>query len=995
MVYTPELAGTIPLILNQQLFAEAYLRELRATKASMEAIRAAHQTIRDWREHYTNLDSASHMRQYTNQCLASLGLAYSIHPDGYILFGDDTLSQPVGLCLIVADPDLGRATKGRHHQFYLIKKLRQHSLQWGIITNGKDWRLCHAASPAPYEVFLQADLDRLLSQHDLTDFALFCRFFSSSAFTPSTSPTTSTTTPVSCIGMDAHLEESDKRVEAIQRHLRARVEPILQSLCLGFVQDEAALTYNRDTLDEIYRNSIYLLYRILFLFYGEGRELMPIRDPRYRDVSLAAILEDARRHQQEGTQDPDRFSLWKRLTHLCVIVDDGDESLGVRPYNGGLFSDTEKPYLKAHKIANSYLAPALFELGYVQTKHGVDPIDYRDLAVRQLGTLYEGLLEFKLNLVGQEPVVVRESGGKRLFIPESQAGPIKKTEIILEVGQAYFADDKGERKQSGSYYTPEDVVRYIVTNTVGPKLHERRAPLDKLIEQARTEKSIAAGEEERVRIELYADHKLLEMVESDILGLRILDPAMGSAHFLVSAGQLITNAIVEALNSADWPNDDLTTDPLVWKRRVVERCLYGVDLNPLAQELAKLALWITSASVGKPLTFLDHHLKVGNSLYGAPLARLSTLPTFKKTPNTNDIWQSLREQTIASVLEEIGRITHTDSDRIEDVKYKGEANRTAESFLQRLKDLANVWLATLFGLEGSNGGLVEHSEYFALLEDVTRNYAPETWERKVETTSVLYNARRIADHDHESYFHWELEFPDAVVEGTCRFDAIVANPPYVGTSPNKVITALYETAKCGDLYAWFLELALRLSGDNGGVGTVVPLSLMFSRQISSLRATILKYDGEAWYANFDNRPDVLFRPPGHSEAKENRQRCTVVLISKKRGVQRYHTTNLLRWARDERPHLFRELRYAEFTPFAKAEIFPKLGDSALAEFWDRLSYNTRTVGSIAKVIAADDNQHGDFMLHIAGAAMYFITAMPDAMRTTGTQYVLLSEFVAP
>ena len=123
---------------------------------------------------------------------------------------------------------------------------------------------------------------------------------------------------------------------------------------------------------------------------------------------------------------------------------------------------------------------------------------------------------------------------------------------------------------------------------------------------------------------------MLAAVERDLLSLRMLDPAMGSAHFLVAAGQVTTNFIVETLNLTSWASDFVNSDPLIWKRRVVERCLYGVDLNPLAYELAKLALWLNSASVGKPLTFLDHHLKIGNSLYSTPLSRLSALPMAKK-----------------------------------------------------------------------------------------------------------------------------------------------------------------------------------------------------------------------------------------------------------------------------------------------------------------------------------------------------------------------------
>src|SRR6266496_2434979 len=412
------------------------------------------------------------------------------------------------------------------------------------------------------------DLDALLEKQDLSGYYLFHLLFGQAAFTTTVQTLNG---EIAESGLDRHLKESEKRIEAVQRYLRSRVESILQALCLGFVQDEAAGSYTRETLDEIYRNAIFLLYRILFLFYAEARGLLPMQDANYQQIGIDGIVEDARLHQQEGIHDHDPFSLWKRLTHLFVVVDDGDESAGVRPYNGGLFSDREKPYLKTHRITNAYLAPALFELKYMRERVGTYPIDYCDLSVRHLGTLYEGLLEYRLNLVDQEPVVVRENKGNRVYVPRSQAGLVKRTETILEVGAVYFADDKGERKSSGSYYTPEDVVQYIVSNTVLPKLKEHRGVLEMLLVDVQRELTVAATKDEYLRIQRYADQEALKTIERDLLGLRILDPAMGSAHFLVAAGQVVTNFIVETLNMTEWTNSSISSDPLVWKRRVVER----------------------------------------------------------------------------------------------------------------------------------------------------------------------------------------------------------------------------------------------------------------------------------------------------------------------------------------------------------------------------------------------------------------------------------------
>jgi len=315
------------IICNQQLFSEAYLRELRAGKFPHDAIDVSLQIIREWREAYPDLEVGNHLRQYIGQCLSALHISYTPQQNLYVLHTDETKTDQAGICLIVNDVDLGSTIKGCHHQVNLVKQLRSATLRWGMITNGKSWRLCYAAAAAPYEVFLELDLDRLLQENDLSEFLLFYLFFGQQAFTTAQSKDTNGQK----IGLDRYLEESETRIEAIQRYLRSQVEPILQSLCLGFVQDEAAGSYTRETLDEIFRNAIFLLYRILFLFYAEARELLPTQGVNYQRIGLAGIVEDARLYQREGIHSAELFSLWKRLTHPFGVGDDSDELVGVRP----------------------------------------------------------------------------------------------------------------------------------------------------------------------------------------------------------------------------------------------------------------------------------------------------------------------------------------------------------------------------------------------------------------------------------------------------------------------------------------------------------------------------------------------------------------------------------------------------------------------------------------------------------------------------------------
>lgn len=943
---------------NHQLFTEAYLDQLRSAPIAADVVGAGQQTIREWREEFGGLEKPSELRGYLAQCFSALGFSYQ-RDDAtgtFTLFADETHSQALGICLAVTDENIGRMVKGAHYQVKLVRLLREKNLAWGILSNGRDWRLCWAKSPAPYEVWLQGNLEGLLEAQQLAQFGMFYRFFSREAFG---------FREESRQGLDALLATSEASTQAIERHLKNRVDEVLDALCLGFVADEAGRKLGRAELDEIYRNTIYLLYRVLFLFYAEARELLPVDDEAYQRIGLEGLIEASKRWQVDGARESDEYSLWKRLTHLCVVVDDGSEESHVNPYNGGLFSDSEKPYLRQHKIKNDFLAPALFDLAFMQTRDGAARrIDYRDLSVRHLGTLYEGMLEYRLNLVEDEPVVVRASKGKQVFVPQSQAGAIKKGETILEPGKVYFADDKGERKSSGSYYTPEDVVQYIGANTLLPKLQERTAGLAALAAEAERERALAVNETQRAATESYFDRKLLELVERELLSLKILDPAMGSAHFLVAAGQMLTNFIVETLNALDWVNESISTDPLVWKRRVVERCLYGVDVNPLAQELAKLALWLTSAAQGKPLTFLDHHLKVGNSLYGAPLTRLASLPTAKTAPGSDDMFRLAYQKILGEVLGQLANITASDSEHIEDVKGKGKAYHAAQAQARRLRDVADVWLATLFDLTKADGKPLDEATYFTLLTEATRERSPEDWDAFVDGLPVVRQARQIAIQN--QFLHWELEFPEVLVGDKCAFDVIIANPPYVKTHAEKPILKLFTTAKCADLYAWITERALDVLGQRGILGTIIPLSIIFAGDKISLRKLVLAQKADTYLISCDNNPDAIFESPGSAR---NRQRTTIAIIKRTNNSGKIYTTDYLRWLRSERPLLFQNIKFADTTSLASENFFLNIGSDALVDFMKSLNKCSKTVGDYVVKDGAD-------FLCVQSAACYFVAAVP-------------------
>jgi len=382
------------------------------------------------------------------------------------------------------------------------------------------------------------------------------------------------------------------------------------------------------------------------------------------------------------------FEYWNHLERLFHMMDEGAPSFDLPKYNGGLFKrfDPSTPleelqeeeiglwFLEVHKLSDPYLRDVIEKLTF-------DPeapsdarafIDYSSLGVRHLGEIYEGLLEFKIAIVEDEPVCAVGPTSNPVWKKQSEVEPGEIVHISKEVGQPYITNDKGERKASGSYYTPHYIVEYIVKHTVGPqldRLEQEKEWYDRILSPNADlqalyleimEKTVSSeGERERLdsfwktyRTTEERRNFLLSHLDPEwehhqfdpatrALELKVLDPAMGSGHFLVHAVDVIADRVADFLNKH--PNSPVAkqlnrlrksiltnvreqgvridktklNDVNLLKRMVIKRCIYGVDVNPMAVELAKLSLWLDSFTIGAPLSFLDHHLKCGNSLIGA------------------------------------------------------------------------------------------------------------------------------------------------------------------------------------------------------------------------------------------------------------------------------------------------------------------------------------------------------------------------------------------
>ena len=500
--------------------------------------------------------------------------------------------------------DGGRRASSPHAQIlrYLATAdaVSDGRLRWGILTNGAVWRLYDQQTRPRATAFYEADLQALLSDDDDGGLRTFHLLFRRESFLSRPGARD----PFLQVALDQGRRYEQRVAQSLAGVVFQRVFPsLLQALA-----DAADAP-----MPQVRHAALIFLYRLLFVLYAEDRGLLPVDDSRYDDYGLRQRVRDdiARRMARQDAFSGAASSYYDHLTNLFRLIDRGDPSIGLPPYNGGLFAHDAAELLNQVRLPDAVIAPIVHHLSHTQTDDRPGYVNYRDMSVQQLGSIYERLLE-------QEPV--RGPDGKVKVRPNPYA-----------------------RKDSGSFYTPQDLVDLIVDQTLEPLIEERLVAFE-----------TKAGElqrDRRPKAERRADLAKLDPAQA-VLDLKVLDPAMGSGHFLVTAVDVLTDAIADLIEFAPavpgWlPDDDPYRSPLLdriaairadilrraqeseWKvdeaqltdqaiirRLVLKRCIYGVDKNPLTVELAKVSLWLHSFTVGAPLSFLDHHLRCGDSLLG-------------------------------------------------------------------------------------------------------------------------------------------------------------------------------------------------------------------------------------------------------------------------------------------------------------------------------------------------------------------------------------------
>jgi hypothetical protein len=615
---------------------------------------------------------------------------------------------------------------------------RSEAYTWALLSNGRVLRLLRDSTSLTGQAFVEFDLEAMFDGDVYADYALlYLLLHESRVEVPD--------------GQASNCWLERWRTTAVSQGVRALnmlrdgVEQALEILGTGFLQHpentglRQRLHDGTARLDDLHQSLLRTVYRLLFWSVAEDRQVLldPDSDPsaaeRYHRYFSSARLRDLAR-RRHGSPHHD---LWDAVALVMSALSrpGGEPRLGL-PGLGGLFASVASDILNGAKLGNRGLLAAVRSLSIVQPKGQPQrTVDFRHLGADELGSIYESLLEL---IPRRDPVA-------QTFSLEAAAG--------------------NDRKTSGSYYTPSELVELVLDTALDPVLDDaekQRAP------------------------------------EAALLAVTACDPAIGSGHFMVATARRIASRLAMARTGEIDPTPTTLQDAM---HDVVARCIYGVDINPMAADLAKVSLWMEAMSPGRPLSFLDHHIKVGNSLLGTTAALLHAgIPDAAYVALTGDdkadvkAWKKLNEQQRSgqmSLLDEGGIEVGNDTQRRGTAEV-AERSATATT----LADTA--WAAQRYATlqaseEVSRARVVADAWCAAFLSPKTKSAEPITHETLVAlangTASESVRAAVSAVASRHRLFHWHLEFPEIfrVPDGdvankptgwTGGFSAILGNPPW-------------------------------------------------------------------------------------------------------------------------------------------------------------------------------------------------------------------------
>jgi hypothetical protein len=668
---------------------------------------------------------------------------------------------------------------------------------WAIVSNGLRLRVLRDSQALSRQSFLEFDLEAIFQGEVYSDFVLLWLMVHATRFAPRESER-----PETC-WLEHWTKEAEEQGTRALQGLRGGVEKALQILGEGFTSHPKNVAL-RDrlrtggiTLADFHGQLLRVVYRLIFLFVAEdrtldGQSLLHPRDTseqaRIARERYATHYSSARLRELAGKIKGSRHGdLWRQFQLPVGALSGGDipavvrQQLALPTLGSFLWSPKSTIALNDAELTNYDFLEALRYLAFTRQGKMLRPVDYKNLGAEELGGVYESLLALT-------------------------------PQISADGARFSFAELAGnERKVSGSYYTQDSLVQCLL-----------ESGLDPIVEEA-------------------IKGKVGTEAEKAILALKVCDPAVGSGHFLVGAAHRLARRLARVRASAEGEGEP---SPLLYQhalRDVIGRCLYGVDVNPMAAELCRVSLWLEALEPGNPLSFLDHHIRVGNSLLGATSELIAGgLPdeafdasegddkkacTVLKKRNRaecrvvgplfveEDAELQLRLQAAAAALQELP------DDRPEEIRAKELAFRRHEETeeYKHKKLVADTWCAAFvikkhFAETGRQVNAVGITQ--RILNDLA-NGRPLPSDLDVEVN-------RLANQ--YQFFHWHLAFPEVFTNG--GFDCVIGNPPWIRQELLKPIKQLLPKfrsfSSTADSSVYFLELASLICRPLGRVAMLTP-----------------------------------------------------------------------------------------------------------------------------------------------------------------------------
>lgn len=610
---------------------------------------------------------------------------------------------------------------------------------WGLACNGTKIRLMRDNASLTRPAYIEADLAQIFGNEDAASFAVLWLLIHRTSFGPSGTPATD-------CALERWRETGAREGEVARDRLAGQVEDALRLLGTGFLeanQELAARVASGEFPILAFKDELLrFVYRLIFLMVAEDRDQLHPRNAKLEARKLYAegYSLTALRQQCFRAASWDKHA--DRFEGIKVVfraLTRGEEALGL-PALGGLFTQDKLPHLETARLRNRAFMEALYHLSWLDGKSGKIPVNWRAMQTEELGSVYETLLELQPQL--------SDDGRALVFATDA-------------------AEQKGnQRKTTGSYYTPDSLVQALLDTALDPVLA-------------------------RIETEEKAPERAL-------LKLAVIDPACGSGHFLLAAARRIASRLAR-LRADGTPSDEDFRHAL---RDVARNCIYGVDRNPMAVELTKVALWIETVDPGKPLGFFDAQIRCGDALLGVfdlsvlqegipdaaykPLtgddkkvARHYLQKNRRETAERDRITQGFGLHRQRNLMRDFETLREMPEDSVSEIAVKADRWRALTSEGQgawQLEQACNLYTAA-FLLPKTEGGQFAGPEGLPRrgAETVPTSGTLWEWLRGVMPFGPLFAAATEAA-THARAFHWPLEFPDVMSRG--GFDVVVGNPPW-------------------------------------------------------------------------------------------------------------------------------------------------------------------------------------------------------------------------